>query len=276
MKVLRGDELALFVKQRQAKQVRGLRQADRTNPRLAIITCGRTPVIDTYTRVKQRYGKDILVEVDVYDETITSAPERIASLNADTNVHGIIVQLPISDPQQTDYLLQLIDPAKDVDGLGATPRFTPATPMAIEWLLVGYGVDIKQPIALVGAGRLVGGPLAMLWRQQGLDVTVFDESNAHELAARLPQFPIVVSATGVPGLITSQMLASGAVFVDAGTASEDGVIKGDGAADVRERSDLTITPVRGGVGPLTVAALFDNVITAARQSAEARRRVVTL
>lgn len=276
MKVLRGDELALFVKQRQAKQVRGLRQADRTNPCLAIITCGRTPVIDTYTRVKQRYGKDILVEVDVYDETITSAPERIASLNADTNVHGIIVQLPISDPQQTDYLLQLIDPAKDVDGLGATPRFTPATPMAIEWLLVGYGVDIKQPIALVGAGRLVGGPLAMLWRQQGLDITVFDESNAHELAMRLPQFPIVVSATGVPGLITSQMLAPGAVFVDAGTASEDGVIKGDGAADVRERSDLTITPVRGGVGPLTVAALFDNVITAARQSTEARRRVVTL
>ena len=276
MKVLRGDELALFVKQRQAKQVRGLRQADRTNPCLAIITCGRTPVIDTYTRVKQRYGKDILGEVDVYDETITSAPERIASLNADTNVHGIIVQLPISDPQQTDYLLQLIDPAKDVDGLGATPRFTPATPMAIEWLLVGYGVDIKQPIALVGAGRLVGGPLAMLWRQQGLDITVFDESNAHELAMRLPQFPIVVSATGVPGLITSQMLAPGAVFVDAGTASEDGVIKGDGAADVRERSDLTITPVRGGVGPLTVAALFDNVITAARQSTEARRRVVTL
>lgn len=276
MKVLRGDELALFVKQRQAKQVRGLRQADRTNPRLAIITCGRTPVIDTYTRVKQRYGKDILVEVDVYDETITSAPERIAALNADTNVHGIIVQLPISDPQQTDYLLQLIDPTKDVDGLGATPRFTPATPMAIEWLLVGYGVDIKQPIALVGAGRLVGGPLAILWRQQGLDVTVFDESNAHELATRLPQFPIVVSATGVPGLITSQMLAPGTVFVDAGTASEDGVIKGDGAADVRERSDLTITPVRGGVGPLTVAALFDNVITAARQSTEARRRVVTL
>lgn len=276
MKVLRGDELALFVKQRQAKQVRGLRQADRTNPCLAIITCGRTPVIDTYTRVKQRYGKDILVEVDVYDETITSAPERIASLNADTNVHGIIMQLPISDPQQTDYLLQLIDPAKDVDGLGATPRFTPATPMAIEWLLVGYGVDIKQPIALVGAGRLVGGPLAILWRQQGLDITVFDESNAHELAMRLPQFPIVVSATGVPGLITSQMLAPGAVFVDAGTASEDGVIKGDGAADVRERSDLTITPVRGGVGPLTVAALFDNVITAARQSTEARRRVVTL
>lgn len=276
MKVLRGDELALFVKQRQAKQVRGLRRADRTNPRLAIITCGRTPVIDTYTRVKQRYGKDILVEVDVYDETITSAPERITSLNEDTNVHGIIVQLPISDPQQTDYLLQLIDPAKDVDGLGATPRFTPATPMAIEWLLVGYGVDIKQPIALVGAGRLVGGPLAILWRQQGLDITVFDESNAHELAMRLPQFPIVVSATGVPGLITSQMLAPGAVFVDAGTASEDGVIKGDGAADVRERSDLTITPVRGGVGPLTVAALFDNVITAARQSTEARRRVVTL
>ena len=214
--------------------------------------------------------------MDVYDETITSASERIAALNADTNVHGIIVQLPISDPQQTDYLLQLIDPAKDVDGLGATPRFTPATPMAIEWLLVGYGVNIKQPIALVGAGRLVGGPLAILWRQQGLDVTVFDESNAHELATRLPQFPIVVSATGVPGLITSQMLAPGAVFVDAGTASEDGVIKGDGAADVRERSDLTITPVRGGVGPLTVAALFDNVITAARQSTEARCRVVTL
>lgn len=101
-----------------------------------------------------------------------------------------------------------------------------------------------------------------VWQGSGYDVTVFDETS-HDMHDRLSQFDVIVTATGVPGLITSNDVKDGAVVVDAGTASEKGKIVGDVADEVREREDIMITPVKGGVGPLTVAALFDNVIRAA-------------
>jgi 5,10-methylene-tetrahydrofolate dehydrogenase/methenyl tetrahydrofolate cyclohydrolase len=106
-----------------------------------------------------------------------------------------------------------------------------------------------------------------MWRECGYDVTVFDSHSSDEMAATLRTFDIIVTATGVPGLVTSDMIKIGATVVDAGTASEEGVIVGDVADDVRVRADISITPVKGGVGPLTVAALIDNVITAARRKA---------
>jgi methylenetetrahydrofolate dehydrogenase (NADP+)/methenyltetrahydrofolate cyclohydrolase len=136
--------------------------------------------------------------------------------------------------------------------------------MAINWLLAGYNVDLKDKhILVVGQGRLVGAPLARIWKNSGFDVEVAD-SSTDDLKVVVSRADIIVSATGRPGLITSDMLHQGAVVVDAATASEDGKIVGDVAADVRVRDDLTITPEKGGVGPLTVTALFDNVIRAAR------------
>ncbi|MDB5162851.1 MAG: putative Methylenetetrahydrofolate dehydrogenase, partial [Candidatus Saccharibacteria bacterium] len=116
--------------------------------------------------------------------------------------------------------------------------------------------------AIVGQGRLVGAPLADLWSRAGLNVVTYDDTVV-DLQSELRKADVIVSATGVPGLVTAQMISAGKVVVDAGTASENGVIVGDIAPDVRERQDLTITPIRGGVGPLTIAALFDNVIVAA-------------
>src|SRR5690606_10508673 len=143
-------------------------------------------------------------------------------------------------------------------------KYISATAMAIDWLMAGYNVTLKdRRIAIVGRGRLVGAPLERLWQNGGLTVTSYDDTT-QDLQSELRQADIIVTATGVPGLITSAMISPGKVVVDAGTASENGVIVGDVAADVRERSDVTITPQKGGVGPLTVAALFDNVITAAR------------
>lgn len=120
-----------------------------------------------------------------------------------------------------------------------------------------------KKIALVGNGRLVGAPLAHMWQISGYNVTVFDE-NSQGMEAQLPEFDVIVTATGVPGLIKSSMVKHGTVVVDAGTASEHGKIVGDTAPELRERDDLTMTPEKGGVGPLTVAALFDNVINAAQ------------
>ena len=260
MRELNGSELAGFIKERQAKQVRALRQAWHINPRLAIVTDVENPVIETYMRLKQRYGADILIDVEIHRVPAGGALEVIQELNNRDDVQGIILQLPISNSDQTDELLESIREDKDVDGLRKKAIFQAATPTAINWLLAGYGVDLKnKKVAIVGRGRLVGAPLEKMWLKSGVDVTVFEKGDD---LSQLINYDIIVSATGVPGLIKSQMIKPKAVVVDAGTASENGKIVGDVSEEVRQRNDVIITPKKGGVGPLTVSALFDNVITA--------------
>ena len=118
---------------------------------------------------------------------------------------------------------------------------------------------------------MVGRPLDQMWTKAGYDITVIDK-NHPDMAGVLRESDIIVTATGVPRLITAAMVPIGAVIVDAGTASEDGGIVGDVDPDVRERDDIKITPEKGGVGPLTIAALFDNVIRAASIVAERSQR----
>lgn len=260
MRELNGSELAGFIKERQAKQVRALRQAWHINPRLAIVTDVENPVIETYMRLKQRYGADILIDVEIHRVPAGGALEMIQELNNRDDVQGIILQLPISNPEQTEELLESIREDKDVDGLRKRAIFQAATPTAISWLLAGYGVDLKnKKVAIVGRGRLVGAPLEEMWLKSNADVTVFEKGDD---LSQLINYDIIVSATGVPGLIKSQMVKAKAVVVDAGTASENGKIVGDVSEEVRQRDDVIITPKKGGVGPLTVSALFDNVITA--------------
>ena len=260
MRELNGSELAGFIKERQAKQVRALRQAWHINPRLAIVTDVENPVIETYMRLKQRYGADILIDVEIHRVPTGGALEVIQELNNRDDVQGIILQLPISNSDQTDELLESIREDKDVDGLRKKAIFQAATPTAINWLLAGYGVDLKgKKVAIVGRGRLVGAPLEKMWLKSGVDVTVFEKGDD---LSQLINYDIIVSATGVPGLITSQMIKPKAVVVDAGTASENGKIVGDVSEEVRRRNDVIITLKKGGVGPLTVSALFDNVIMA--------------
>ena len=260
MRELNGSELAGFIKERQAKQVRALRQAWHINPRLAIVTDVENPVIEMYMRLKQRYGADILIDVEVHRVPAGGALEVIQELNNRDDVQGIILQLPISNSDQTDELLESIREDKDVDGLRKRAIFQAATPTAISWLLAGYGVDLKnKKVAIVGRGRLVGAPLEKMWLKSGVDVTVFEKGDD---LSQLINYDIIVSATGVPGLIKSRMIKPKAVVIDAGTASENGKIIGDASEEVRQRNDVIITPKKGGVGPLTVSALFDNVITA--------------
>lgn len=260
MRELNGSELAGFIKERQAKQVRALRQSWHINPRLAIVTDVENPVIETYMRLKQRYGADILIDVEIHRVPAGGALGVIQELNNRDDVQGIILQLPISNSDQTEELLESIREDKDVDGLRKRAIFQAATPTAISWLLAGYGIDLKgKKVAIVGRGRLVGAPLEKMWLKSGVDVTVFEKGDD---LSQLINYDIIVSATGVPGLIKSQVIKTKAVVVDAGTASENGKIVGDVSEEVRQRNDVIITPKKGGVGPLTVSALFDNVITA--------------
>lgn len=256
MKELNGRELAGFVKERQAKQVRQLR-AKKIFPKLVIFYDNDSPVIAKYMSLKQHYGEDLGIEVEVVKLSAADADAKLRAAADDAGVTGIIVQLPLAECDMS--ILDLIPVAKDVDGLRG--QSDTATAMAIHWLLTGYGVDLQaKKLAIVGHGKLVGAPLEKMWRESNYDVTVFDKGDDLNL---LPNYDVIVTATGVPGLIKSEILKLGAVIVDAGTASEGGVIKGDLDDAARERDDLTLTPKIGGVGPLTVAMLFEKVLQAA-------------
>lgn len=271
MKILNGKELAGFIKERQAHQVRALRQAWQLEPKLAIVVTVDNPVIDVYMRMKQKYGADILVDVEVHRISQSEAESTITELNDDPTVTGIIVQLPLEDPAQTDHIVNLVAPEKDVDALGKDALFDPATPMAILWLLAGYNVDLRgKKVLLVGRGKLVGGPLEQMLLASDIDVSVADRST-DDLAAAVKEADVIITATGTPGVIRSDMVKQGAVVVDAGVAGEKGKTVGDVDDDIYNREDIILAPSKGGVGPLTVCALFDNVIRAARIVAEQKQ-----
>lgn len=268
MRMLNGLDLVGFIKERQAHQVRGLRQAFGIHPHLAIIRTNPAPVVDSYMKLKREYGADILVDVTVHNVTQQKCQALIAQLNGDGLIHGIIVQLPLPDSQETQDILDAVAPHKDVDGLCSKPVLDAATPTAINWLLAGYNIELSgKKIVVVGQGRLVGKPLARIWRLSGYDVQTADR-HTEDLAALTRMADVLITATGVPGLITSDMVKIGAVVVDAGVATDKNGLVGDLAPDVRDRQDLTLTPEKGGVGPLTVSALFENVIRAARAAAQ--------
>lgn len=270
MKLLNGKELAGFIKERQAHQVRGLRQAFDIQPTLAIVTTIDHPVINVYMRMKKKYGADILVDVDIHRVQQYDVTKTIESLNSDPAVHGIIVQLPLENPEETDTVVNLVAPEKDVDALGKHALFDPATPMAILWLLAGYNIDLRgKKVLLVGRGKLVGAPLERMLAASEIDVSVADRDTS-DLQAETLAADVIITATGSPAILYSEMLKPGTVVVDAGVAGEEGKTVGDVAPDVYERDDLTITPPKGGVGPLTVCSLFENVIRAARQTVETK------
>lgn len=276
MRILDGAELRDFIKERQAKQVRALRQSWRVFPKLVIFYSSKNPVTETYMQLKEKYGEDILIEVERRKVAVEFIKKEIQKANLDENIHGIIVQLPLEDKkgekiskEETEQILSEISKEKDVDGLN-DGAFVPATAQAINWLLAGYNISLEnKKVAIVGQGKLVGAPLSKMLEASGVPVSKFDEFNSKEMKEQLKDFDVVITAVGKPNLITSEMLKNKAVVVDAGTASENGKIKGDVTEEVRNfRKDLTITPVKGGVGPLTVASLIDNVIIAARKIAD--------
>ena len=256
MKILNGSDLAGFIKERQAHQIKSLKH----KPHLLIIRDSDNPVITKYVNLKIKYGQDIGIKViDYLAESADDIADKIISANQNSNISGIIIQLPLTDQAKTEELCNLIAPSKDVDGLGEKASFDSATATAINWLLAGYDIKLdQQKIALVGRGKLVGAPLYKMFTGSGYDVTLFHHGSD---LTKLNQYDIIITATGQPGLITNSMVKPGATIIDAGTASEDGVLKGDLAEEVRQRTDLSaLTPTTGGVGPLTVTCLFDHVI----------------
>ncbi len=270
-KILDGRELAGFIKERQAHLVKMLRSQKKC-PKLVIIRDSENPVITKYVNLKREYGEDIGIEVvDEYVEnpTLESLKNAVKNASDDETVSGIIVQLPLTNPEWTEDVVNGIAPEKDVDGLSNYDDrederiFDSATATAINWLLAGHNIDLSgKKIAIVGRGKLVGAPLIRMWNNSGFDVEVFHRGSDFN---ELKKFDVIVTATGNPHLIESSMIKEGAIVIDAGTASEGGHLVGDINNEIRNREGLAaITPKIGGVGPLTVSVLFEDVLKAAQ------------
>ena len=246
-------------------------------PRLAIVLVGEDPASAVYVRNKGRAARAAGVAADTIRLAAAASEAEVlgevARLNADPAVDGILVQLPLPRPIRPQAVIEAIDPAKDVDGLtpanagrlaGGSPFLVPATPLGVMKLLAAAGVPTAGRRALViGRSRLVGRPLALLLTAADATVTLA-HSRTRDLAAECRRAEILVAAIGRPELVRASWIGPGAVVIDVGiNRRPDGRLAGDVATAEAAEVAAAITPVPGGVGPMTIACLLENTLTAA-------------
>jgi len=279
--ILDGKAAAKAIRAELARRVAEL-VAGGVKPGLRILLAGNDPASQVYvsSKVKASAGTGVSAVVERLPESasLDDVARIVESWNRDPLVHGFIVQLPL--PRGIDPLavLKLISPAKDVDGLSPAslgalasgrPGFTPATPTGIIELLLRNGITISgRRVVIVGRGELVGKPLAnmLLLRGERGDATVtVCHTRTRDLGAACRTAEILVVAAGRARLITGEMVSEGVVVVDAGTNSVDGHLVGDVDFETVAPRASAITPVPGGVGPMTVAMLLANTVKAAEQ-----------
>ncbi len=247
-------------------------------PRLAVILAGDDPASDLYVRLKAKRATELGIETDVYkfgkSVPAKELTDQLDKLSNDQNVHGILVQLPLPDHIDAQMILPHVDPKKDVDGLNscnvgalfcARDCFIPCTPKGILKLIESTGVKIEGKNAVVvGRSTMVGKPAAILLLQNNATVTIC-HSKTQDLKAVTKTADILVIAVGVSSLITADMIKPGAVVIDVGMTKVNGKWHGD--VDFEGASEIAsfITPVPGGVGPMTIIMLMENTIEAAEQ-----------
>ena len=279
-RLLDGKKLAQTMQAETAAAVAERLAAGKPPPGLATVLVGDDPASHQYVRSKRRACEKVGMTSFHHElPASTSQAELLAlvgRLNADPAVHGILVQLPL--PKQIDEaaVIRAVDPRKDVDafhpetvGLLATghPRFLPCTPHGIQQLLVRNGVEIAgSHVVIVGRSNIVGKPLALLlmqkWSGGNATVTVAHTATRN-LAAVTRAADIVVVAIGRAKFLTADMVRPGAVVVDVGMNRVDGKLCGDVDFDVVSQVAAAITPVPGGVGPMTITMLLHNTLRAA-------------
>ncbi|PMS33927.1 methenyltetrahydrofolate cyclohydrolase /5,10-methylenetetrahydrofolate dehydrogenase (NADP+) [Trinickia symbiotica] len=257
-------------------------------PGLAVVLVGDNPASEVYVRNKVKACEDngIHSSYDRYPATLSEAEllARIDELNRDPQIHGILVQLPLPPHIDSHKVIEAIAPEKDVDGfhianagalLTGKPLFRPCTPYGVMKMFEAHGIELKGANAVViGRSNIVGKPMALLLLEAGATVTIC-HSKTRDLAAHTRAADVIVAATGRRNIVTADMVKPGAVVIDVGmNRDEAGKLCGDvDFAAVRDVAGF-ITPVPGGVGPMTITMLLVNTIEAAERmaaSAEAKR-----
>lgn len=278
-RILDGKSLAAQVRATVKTEVAALSQRG-IRPGLAVILAGDNPASRVYVRNKVRACEETGVRSELYELAANISEEalvdRVLALNDDEEVHGILVQLPLPKHVNAHKVLDAVSPAKDVDGfhpanlgalLAGEPRMLPCTPAGIMRLLKHAGVPLAGRHAVViGRSNIVGKPLALLLLQEDATVTIC-HSKTGELAAITRSADVLVAAVGRAKLVKSDMVKPGACVIDVGVNRlADGALAGD--VDFGAVSEVAgaITPVPGGVGPMTIAMLLENCLRAARAS----------
>jgi methylenetetrahydrofolate dehydrogenase (NADP+)/methenyltetrahydrofolate cyclohydrolase len=248
---------------------------------LATVLVGEDPASAVYVRNKRQACSEAGIESFHHELSGETSEQElldlVGELNADPRVTGILVQLPLPDQIDEDRVIRAIDPAKDVDGfhpmnagllMQGQGGLVPATPAGIMEILDAYGVELQGARAVVvGRSNIVGKPISLLLLQRHATVTIC-HSRTRDLAGVTREADVVVAAVGKPAAVTRDMVRPGATVIDVGINRVDGRLVGDVAEDVSEVAGL-LTPVPGGVGPMTIAALLRNTVRAARRQAEA-------
>ncbi len=283
-RILDGKALAQTIRDEVAGEVARLRDETGIVPGLSVVLVGENPASQVYVRNKAgackaagMRGEVLRLPADVSEAALLDA---IDARNADGKVHGILVQLPLPAHVDEHRVIERVDPAKDVDGFhpenagrlaGGRPRFVPCTPLGIRALLAASGIETKGAHAVVlGRSNIVGKPMALLLLQKGPggDATVtVGHTGSRDVAELARTADLLIVAVGRPEQVRAAWIKPGAVVVDVGmNRRADGSLCGDvefaGAAEVAS----WITPVPGGVGPMTVAMLLKNTLQAARES----------
>jgi methylenetetrahydrofolate dehydrogenase (NADP+) / methenyltetrahydrofolate cyclohydrolase len=266
-----GRALAAKVRARVAEQASGLAPLG-----LATVLVGDDPASQTYIRLKHAAAREVGIEpTDIRlpdDVAQDEVLERIEALNADDAVDGILVQTPLPRQLDAGALQAAVDPLKDVDGLHPVnvgllhlgrPDLVPATPLGVMELLAEYDVRLEGARALViGRSDIVGRPVAALLTQANATVTVC-HSRTQDLARHTLDAEVIVAAVGVAALVAPDMVKPGAAVIDVGTIRTEAGLVGDVDPGVAEVAGF-LTPVPGGVGPMTIACLLENTVRAAR------------
>jgi len=277
--LLDGKAVAQRIRERLKMRVAQLRERG-VVPCLAVMLVGDDPASHTYVRTKAKACESVGIHsiVQHYPASVSQAEleAQIDAWNADPTVHGVLIQHPVPKPLDEAALLRRLDPRKDVDGitpasLGALltgePAFGACTPLGIIALLDAYGIEIEGKHAVViGRSVILGKPMALMLLNRNATVTIC-HSRTRDLAGMTRQADILVAAVGKPEFITGAMIKPGAVVIDAGYNRVEG--RSGDVGDVEfasaARVASAITPVPGGVGPMTVAMLLQNTVQAAEQ-----------
>jgi len=281
MQLIDGKALAKKVEDSVATKVEKLKQEKNIVPGLAVVIVGDDPASHVYVSMKEKACKKVGFYSIVHkmpdsisqDEII----EIIEMMNKNSHIHGILVQLPLPKHIDTDKILEVIDPKKDVDGFHAynvgrlvtgLDSFVACTPLGVMKMFEEYNIDLKgKDVCVVGASNIVGKPMASLLLNADATVTV-THIHTKDLKAHTSRADVIIVGVGVPGLIKEEMVKEGAIIIDIGiNRIEDGSLVGDVDFEHVKDKCSYITPVPGGVGPMTIAMLLSNTLKSAKQRA---------
>lgn len=274
-KILDGKQIAKEYRQRLKNQVNELKEHGFT-PKLSVILVGNDGASQSYVKSKKKAAEKIGMISEIIHLDESTSEEVVLSelnrLNNDDTVSGILVQVPLPKQVSEQKVLEAINPEKDVDGFHPInigklyideQTFVPCTPLGIMEILKHADINLEGKNAVViGRSHIVGQPVSKLLLQANATVTIL-HSRTKNMNAHLKQADVIVSAVGQPGLVTKENVKAGAVIIDVGnTPDENGKLKGDVAYDEVKEIASAITPVPGGVGPLTITMVLNNTLLA--------------